>query len=142
MWNHLDEVQARELVASNRLAHLGCVLEDGSPYVVPVNYVYRCGSIYIHSLEGTKVQALRKNPNTCVQVEKIHTPFNWKSVIAYGTFEEVIDPGERSAVIDELLSRFADLTPVEGLGTSGPENGNVVIFKISIDKITGVGENC
>lgn len=141
MWNHLDEEQAREIIEKRHFAHLGCVLDDGTPYVIPVNYLMKEGAIYIHSLEGKKLDALRNNRSACVQVEEIRSPFKWRSAIAFGEFEEVEAPEKRAEIIEELLGHFAAMTPVEGIETdAGPEN-DLVVFRIMIERVTGVSEN-
>ena len=141
MWNQLSENEAREFLSREHFAHLGCVLDGKVPYVVPVNYLLKGDSIYIHSVEGTKLNALRENPNACVQVEKVSNPYRWTSAIAFGTFEEVEDQAVRSEVIDELLFHFRTLTPVEGLEAQrGPET-DAVVFRVNIRKLTGVSEN-
>ncbi|HUF03442.1 MAG TPA: pyridoxamine 5'-phosphate oxidase family protein [Aridibacter sp.] len=141
MWNQLNEEQAREILAAKHFAHLGCVLDDGTPYVIPVNYILKDGAIYIHSLEGKKLEALRKNKNACVQVEDVRGPFRWRSAIAFGEFEEIDDPEERGRILEELLSHFTALTPVEGLEANNPSGGEIVVFRIRIDRLTGVAEN-
>lgn len=141
MWTQLSDKDAREFLSGEHFAHLGCVLDGKVPYVVPVNYLMKGDSIYIHSVEGTKLEALRENPNACVQVERVRNPYNWKSAIAFGTFEEVEDPAIRSAVIDELLTYFRTLTPVEGLEAQRGPATDAVVFKVKIRKLTGVSEN-
>lgn len=141
MWNQLKEDQAREILEKKHFAHLGCVLDDGTPYVIPVNYLLKEGAIYIHSLEGKKLEALRNNRNACVQVEDIRSPFKWRSAIAFGEFEEVEDPDQKARIIDELLSHFTAMTPVEGLEADADPDKDLVVFRIRIDRITGVAEN-
>lgn len=141
MWRRLSENEARDVLSRGHFAHLGCVLDGKVPYVVPVNYLLRGDSVYIHSLEGSKIRALRKNPNACVQVEMIATPYKWTSAIAFGIFEEVSDPSERLLVMDDLLSNFRTLTPVEGIEAQrGPEE-DTVVFRVKIKELTGVSEN-
>ena len=141
MWRRLSENEARDILSRSHFAHLGCVLDGKVPYVVPVNYLLRGDSVYIHSLEGSKILALRKNPNACVQVEMIVNPYKWTSAIAFGVFEEVNDRSERSSVMDEFLSNFKTLTPVEGIEAQrGPEE-NTVVFRVKINELTGVSEN-
>lgn len=141
MWNHLDEDQARTIIAGKHFAHLGCVLENGKPYVLPVNYLFKNGSIYIHSLEGKKLEALRATGSACVQVEDIRASYKWKSAIAFGEFEEVLDPAERQGALEELLAHFATLTPVEGIEAENSKEEEIVVFRIRVDSITGVSEN-
>jgi len=141
VWNDLNEDQARDLIAGKHFAHLGCVLEDGTPYVLPINYLLKNDSIYIHSLLGTKVKALRRNSRACVQVEDIRSPYRWRSAIAYGEFEEIRDKEERAGVIGDLLAEFDTLTPVEGLEAENSGREDVVVFRIRIRRLTGVAEN-
>ena len=59
MIKNLDEKATRKLLKEQKLGHLGCVLESGEPYVVPVNYLFKDDEIYIHCLPGQKLDALR-----------------------------------------------------------------------------------
>jgi nitroimidazol reductase NimA-like FMN-containing flavoprotein (pyridoxamine 5'-phosphate oxidase superfamily) len=141
MWKTLSENEARELIARENFAHLGCVLEEDTPYVVPVNYLLREDAVYIHSLEGTKLDALRKNRKACVQVEDIRGPFSWRSAIAFGMFEELPDGEKRSEVLEDLLEHFRTMTPVEGLEAERGSAEDPVVFRIKIDRLTGVSES-
>ena len=76
----LDETRA--LLEASRVGHLGCVAQ-GTPYVVPVNYMLDGTTIYVHSFVGRKIRALRQNPRVCLQVEEIQDEYNWRSAIAF-----------------------------------------------------------
>ena len=135
----LLEKEAQELLTSARIGRLGCV-DDGEPYVVPINYFFEDGSVYSHSLPGRKIDILRAHPRACLQVDDIENDFNWRSAIAYGDFEEIHGPAERNAILRKLLSRFPLLTPVEStmaLDASAPDS---VVFRLRIDRITGMAE--
>jgi nitroimidazol reductase NimA-like FMN-containing flavoprotein (pyridoxamine 5'-phosphate oxidase superfamily) len=90
MQTDLTPAQCEELLAKNHYAHLGCI-DDGKPYVVPITYVYKSGYIYGFSLEGHKIDVMRKNPEICVQVEHVDAADSWKSVMCWGKFEEITD---------------------------------------------------
>jgi hypothetical protein len=77
-----------------------------------VDYVFHNDSIYVHSLLGRKIKALRANPHACLQVDDIRDEYNWRSAIAFGRYEEVTDKGERNWALRRLNSRFPHLTPV------------------------------
>jgi uncharacterized protein len=139
MTRMLTEADARKLIAGGKIGRLGCV-DNGEPYVVPINYVFEEGSIYSHSLPGRKIEALRAHPRACLQVDEIDDDFNWRSVIAYGDFEEIAVQSERRSILSKLLARFPLLTPVESVmaqDTSAPDS---VVFRLRIDRITGVAE--
>jgi nitroimidazol reductase NimA-like FMN-containing flavoprotein (pyridoxamine 5'-phosphate oxidase superfamily) len=139
MVSSLTEVQARNLLETGTIGRLGCIVE-GEPYVVPISYIAEGNSIYSHSLSGTKINALRENPRACFQVDKIQSALRWSSVLAFGTFEELSDHEERHRVINKLLYRFPLLTPVESTLALDAESAEVVVFRIKIERITGVAE--
>lgn len=135
----LAEAEARELLQSKTVGRLGCVV-DGEPYVVPINYFFEDRFIYSHSLPGHKIEALRAHPRACLQVDEIWDDFNWRSVIAFGSFEEIRTPDERRSVLSKLLARFPLLTPVESAMAQDAAAPDSVVFRIDVDRITGVSE--
>lgn len=139
MTRMLTEAEARNLIVSGKIGRLGCV-DNGEPYVVPVNYVFEDGSIYSHSLPGRKIDAMRAHPRACLQVDEIENDWKWRSVIAYGNFEEIRVPSDRRSVLSKLLARFPLLTPVESLMAQDAGAPDSVVFRIVVDRITGVEE--
>jgi nitroimidazol reductase NimA-like FMN-containing flavoprotein (pyridoxamine 5'-phosphate oxidase superfamily) len=134
----LSEDEGRALLSTRGIGRLGCVA-DGEPYVVPISYVFDEGSVYSHSLPGRKIEALRAHQRACLQVDDIKSEFEWRSVIAFGNFEEIRAPSERRSILDKLLARFPLLTPVESVAPDASEP-NSIVFRIRIDRITGVAE--
>jgi uncharacterized protein len=134
----LSSEQARALLDEGRVGRLGCVA-DGEPYVVPVNYVTSGDSIYVHSLMGRKIRALRENPRACFQVDDIKADFQWRSALAFGDYEEIADDLERRWVARRLLARFPSLTPIEAVPVHDGQS-SVIVFRIRIKDVSGVGE--
>ena len=87
MLGELDAAQIDEVLRTEVVARIGCVSE-GRVYVVPVTYVYDGTYVYGHAMDGAKLRAMRANPEVCVEVEQVDDLSNWRSVIAWGTFEE------------------------------------------------------
>ena len=139
MITSLTDKQSRELLRSAHLARLGCIVE-GEPYITPINYKFEDDFIYSHSLHGKKVDALRKNPRACVQVDRIKSDLYWESVLAFGKYEEVSDRSERESILRNLLKDFPMLTPVESAIAENGHVPEVIIFRIRIERITGVSE--
>jgi nitroimidazol reductase NimA-like FMN-containing flavoprotein (pyridoxamine 5'-phosphate oxidase superfamily) len=135
----LLEEEARALLSACKVGRLGCV-DNGEPYVVPINYVFEDESVYSHSLPGRKIEALRANPRACLQVDEIENDFVWRSVIAYGNFEEIRVPSDRRSILSKLLARFPLLTPVESQMAQDAGAPDSVVFRIRIDRLTGVAE--
>ena len=135
----LSEEEALALISAGKIGRLGCV-DNGEPYVVPINYVFEDGTIYSHSLPGRKIDALRAHPRACLQVDEIQNDVEWRSVIAYGDFEEIRVPSDRRSVLGKLLARFPLLTPVESVMAKDASPPDSIVFRIRIDRITGVAE--
>ena len=134
----LNQDETRALLSEARIGRLGCVVEGG-PYVVPVNYVFLDDNVYVHSLPGRKIKALRANPRACLQVDDVQDAYHWRSAIAFGRYEEVTDDGERRWAMRRLLARFPHLTPVESVPVHDGQS-SVILFRIRVEELTGVGE--
>ena len=128
------------MLSEATIGRLGCVY-NGDPYVVPINYVFDAGFVYSHSLPGKKIDGLRTQPRACLQVDQIENDTEWRSVIAYGKYEEISSPAERAAILNKLLSRFPKLTPVESVAVQDAAAPEIIVFRIRIDAITGVAED-
>jgi nitroimidazol reductase NimA-like FMN-containing flavoprotein (pyridoxamine 5'-phosphate oxidase superfamily) len=139
MMKMLTTGEARNLFQTARVARLGCIV-NGEPYVVPVNCHLDDDFLYSHSLPGLKISGLRENPHACVQVDEIESDLRWKSAIAFGTYEEITKPNERAYVLGQLLRRFPMLTPVESAIAIDGAAQDVIVFKIRIERLTGVSE--
>ena len=139
MLKQLSEAETRDLLASGRVGRLGCIV-DGAPYVVPVSYIFRDDRIYVHSLLGRKIAGLRANPKACLQVDEIRDEYQWRSAIAFGDYQEVLDSSERERAVHELLERFPHLTPVESVPVHDG-GSSVIVFCIQVRQLSGVGES-
>jgi nitroimidazol reductase NimA-like FMN-containing flavoprotein (pyridoxamine 5'-phosphate oxidase superfamily) len=135
----LNDAQTRELLQAGRVARLGCIA-NGEPYITPINYNFEDDCVYSHSLPGLKIAALRENPRACLQVDQVDSDLRWRSVLAFGNFEEVVKPSEREQILSKLLKRFPMLTPVESAIVEAGCSPEVIVFRTRIDRLTGVSE--
>ena len=106
----LSEKQILELLGRLNYGHLACC-RDLIPYVVPVNFAYLNGRIYLYTPEGKKVDFIAKNPNVCLQAEEVESNRNWKSVIVDGVAEELDAGPERDLALDLISKINPTLTP-------------------------------
>lgn len=120
---------------SQRIARLGCSA-GGTPYVVPLIYAYDDGAVVAVTTEGRKTALLRENPRVCVEVDEYDTDGrgSWRSVIAYGTYEELageaVEPA--LALLRERFARTAGRT-----AEPRPLGPNVVVLRIDLDEVSG-----
>ncbi|HET7286654.1 MAG TPA: pyridoxamine 5'-phosphate oxidase family protein, partial [Pyrinomonadaceae bacterium] len=139
MMKMLSNEAARHLFHEARVVRLGCIV-NGEPYVVPINCHLEGNYLYSHSLYGLKISGLRENPRACIQVDEIESDLRWKSAMAIGTFEEVTKSSERADILTKLLRKFPMLTPVESAIAIDGSSPEVIVFKIKIERLTGVSE--
>ncbi len=139
MMKMLSGDEALKLFQSARVVRLGCIV-NGEPYVVPINCHLEDDYLYSHSLPGLKISGLRENPRACVQVDEIESDLRWRSAIAFGKFEEITKANERTDILGKLLKRFPMLTPVESAIAIDGSVPEVIIFRIKIERLSGVSE--
>jgi len=107
MLGELTAPQIEELLRSEVIARIGCISE-GRVYVVPVTYVYDGSYVWGHAMDGAKLRAMRADPRVCVEVEHVDDMSNWRSVIAWGAFEEC-DGADFDAGLALLVERIVPL---------------------------------
>ncbi len=88
----------------------------------------------------SKTSALRENPKACLQVDLVENELLWKSAIAFGVYEEITNPNERSNVLNKMLARCPLLTPVESTIAKDAAAPPVIIYRIRVERITGMAE--
>ena len=108
MFGILNAEEIEEFLSKNLVGHLGCHFQ-GKTYIVPISYVYDKGFVYAHTKEGMKVNFLRQDPRVCFEVDLQEDMANWKSVIAWGEFEELKDEPFRTEALNKLTSRILPL---------------------------------
>ncbi len=150
-----DEID--DLLYSGLVGRLG-MIDHGQPYVVPISYAYVDSAVYCHSAQGRKVQALRAQPEVCFEVDELEHIDRWRSVIAWGRFEQLVGAQAKRAM-GLLVDRFRPLVPVAADGHQGAELGMMrtldiprlpgaqamigrpataaVVFRVSLHTLTG-----
>lgn len=93
-------------------------LADGhEPYVVPLNFVWWNGAIYVHGAEeGRKMEMLKRNARVCFTVSEnfgtmVHpvpakTDTGYMSVMVFGEASIVSDLEEATAAMQQLLNKY------------------------------------
>jgi uncharacterized protein len=131
----LSRAEIEEFLRGQRIARLGCHA-DGVAYVVPLIYAYADGAVFAVTTEGRKTAMLRTNPRVCVEVDEYDTDGrgSWRSVIAYGSFEELsgdaIEPA--LALMRERFARTSGRT-----AQPRPPGPDVVVLRITLDELSG-----
>jgi uncharacterized protein len=142
----LTEQETTEFLKSHRLGRIGC--NDGKrTYVVPLSYVYSGPDILCHSRGGLKIEMMRRNPSVCIEVDDVTDYRHWKSVIAWGEYEELTNDKEiddahnlfkdKNLSIKFSLSAMPPNSVPDGQRVEKPESTELVFFRIRITEMTG-----
>jgi len=146
----LSKEAGKDVLRANIIGRIGC--NDGTrTYIVPVQYVFDGKDIYSHGAERMKIHIMRKNPAVCFEADQIHHLNNWKSVIAWGKYEELKSEYARYNAISLFSKHFLQLKisktamlPQIGIDNEFPFSAahiRPVIFRIIIEDLTGRFEN-
>jgi nitroimidazol reductase NimA-like FMN-containing flavoprotein (pyridoxamine 5'-phosphate oxidase superfamily) len=134
----IDEIIRKALIC--RIA----LCDGGEPYLVPVNFGYESGCIYVHSApEGKKIDLIRKNARVCFEMEAdvgivpAPGPCKWsmkyRSVIGFGRARILESREEKRNGLLAILKRYMEGPfdfPAEALE-------RVAVIKIEIDSMSG-----
>lgn len=136
MLGELNAQQIEDVLHGEVIARIGC-LHDGRVYVVPVTYVYDGTHVWGHSMDGAKLTAMRAHPQVCVEVEHVDDLSNWRSVIAWGTFEECTGEDWRAgmALLVERIMPLLTFPPHARPDPQGPKTG--FVYRIRLTSKTG-----
>lgn len=102
MSGQMNKSEIEDFLKSQVVGRLGCT-DGGKVYVVPITFAYDNGCIYGHIKDGFNVRMMHKNPSVCFETDWKEDLNNWKSVIAYGIYEE-LDKSEANKGLDILMN--------------------------------------
>ncbi|MCK5067413.1 MAG: pyridoxamine 5'-phosphate oxidase family protein [Bacteroidales bacterium] len=133
-----------EILSGARICRVA--MTDGEmPYILPLNYGYRDGSIYIHSApEGKKIDLLKQNNRVCFEVEdaseivKGEHACDWstryRSVVGYGTVEILSDDESKQSGLEVIMAQHG---APELLEFNSKNIKRMVILKLCITSRSG-----
>ena len=146
--HQLTDREIESLLLNCMTGTLATVNSDGTPYNVPVHYVFFNNAIYIHGLPvGQKIENLKRNPDICFNVYEMQgllmdkdekpcdTNTDYASVVIQGKAQIVEDLNEKKAALSAVILKY---TPhlVEKEIPFNMLKGTAVI-KLSICEMTG-----
>lgn len=141
-----EKVVIEEILLENQVGRLGTSVNN-NPYVVPMNFAYRDGKIYLHTHKnGKKVKDIQSNPQVCFEVDsgemmEAEDPckFSWeyRSVIASGKARIVRDSEEKLEAL-RIISNKYSFGKGQSLDIEAVKKfQDLWIIEITVDKMTG-----
>ena len=134
-----------QVIRSCSLCYVGMADSEGNPYVLPMNFGYEEGVIWLHSAqEGHSISILEENPQVCItfctdpklvwQHEEVACSYRMlaTSVICRGkvVFEE--DDEVKVAALNSIMQQYSD----REFSYSSPAVRNVKIWKVEVDDLS------
>jgi len=134
-----------EEILGNAIICRMAMMDGDRPYIIPFNYGYSDGCLFIHSApEGKKIDLLKQNPEVCFEVEdkmeitKGERACDWstryRSVVGYGEVEILSDEASKRQGLEVIMAQHGAPELVE---FNSKNLGRMVILKIRITSMTG-----
>ena len=138
-----DQKEIENILKACSVCRLAMVDGD-KPYLVPMNFGYRDGALYLHSArEGKKIELIKKNPEICFEADEIvrfrkaKLACDWgveyKSVIGSGKAVFLTGPEEKRRAFDIIMAQYSD----EAFDYSDNMLEKTLVIKIEIETMTG-----
>ncbi len=105
-----DQQEIQTILQESKFLHLGLV-EDGMPYVVPMNYGYVMEQgklvLYLHSANrGHKLDVIRTAPRCCFTMECGVAPFRGKIACQYGVAYRCLMGRGTATIVEEVQEKI------------------------------------
>lgn len=141
-----DKQRIESIIGRCDVCFVGMTDLEGRPYVIPMNFGYKDGTLYLHSgPEGGKIKMLERNNNVCItfslghklvcQHERVACSYSMRSesAVCRGKVEFVEDTDEKRKALDIIMRHYTD----NETGYSDPAVRNVKVWKVPVDQMTG-----
>ncbi|WP_223278205.1 pyridoxamine 5'-phosphate oxidase family protein [Nostoc sp. 'Peltigera membranacea cyanobiont' 232] len=134
----MSSKEIHELLHQVGYGHLGCV-HEGKPYVMPMYYYLEEEDIYLFTTVGMKTHDIDANPEICLQVEEIHSPLHWRSVIVNGRASRLTEHSDIDRVMHSIKERNTTLSPAINRTWIDAEGRSeaIAIYRIHESEISG-----
>ncbi len=138
-----NSAEIEDILNRGRVCHLG-LNDRGLTYVVPVNYGYVDGCLYVHSAgEGRKIDILRRNnlisfsiyiDNSLVQSDiACNWGMSYRSVMGTGIAALVEDRAEKEAALRIIMTHYSG--PFTAFDAASINK--ILVIRVEIETLTG-----
>ncbi len=138
-----DKSQMEEIINSCLVCRLAMV-DGNKPYIIPVSFAYKDGSIYIHcATVGRKIDILKANNNVCIEFDIMvdyitsvipcQGNMKYRSVLAYGKAQFINNPQRKKEALNLITEHYSGIT----FDFTDDMVNTVCIIQIIIEEMTG-----
>ena len=142
----VSEDACKAVLEQEKRAAFSVIGDDGYPYTVPINFYYdgQENKIYFHGAkEGHKADAIRRCDKVCFAVwnqgfkKEGRWEWNATSVVVFGRVKLVTDPAVKEEKLRSLASKYYPTADEVEKEMTGPGFGQVQLFAIEVEQMTG-----
>jgi uncharacterized protein len=118
---------------------------EGKPYVLPFNFGYKDGRLYIHSgPEGKKIDIWNVNNCVCISFstdykmnirhENVACSYSmkYKSVLVHGNLNSIVELDKKAEALNVIMEKYSGRNDFT---YNNPALVNVAVFEIAINKV-------
>ncbi len=140
-----DRAEIEAVIGRCPYCMLGLVDKEGKPYVVPMNFAWEDGHVFLHSgREGKKVELLEAEPVACLTFcdgaelvwmhREMACSYSMKSrsVLVRGKVSAITDPAEKRRALLLLMRHYTQ----EELRMSDVAVRGVCVWRVEAEEIT------
>jgi len=140
-----DQKEIDEIINKCQVCYVSMVDENNQPYVLPFNFGYSDGIIYLHSSQkGLKIDILKKNRAVCIafstdhqlryQSEQVACSYSMKyrSVLAFGKVEFITDMEQKIQFLNKVMTHYTD----RDFTYNEPALREVCTYLVKVEKFT------
>lgn len=137
VFRELSDDEIRALLGRNHVGRIAFSFHDRVD-IRPIHYVYRDNWLYGRTSPSDKLVTLRHNQWVAFEVDEVHGPFDWESVVAHGSFYHVGKAGtpQDLELKQEALDIIRGFSP-EAFRETDPVPFRTELFAIAIDSLGG-----
>ncbi len=143
----ITQEEIDQIINGSIVCHIGLIDKEGLPYVLPFNFAYTKGRLFIHSSpEGKKIEAWKINPKVCVafstdyqmriQNEKVACSYSmrYRSVLVHGEIVDIPNYDDKIEVLNFVMDKYAQKVDFT---YSKPSVENVKVMEVKINRVEG-----
>ena len=140
-----DKQRIESIILHCDACFVGITDLEGNPYVVPMNFAYRDGIIYLHSgPEGGKVAMAERHPRICITFCEGHElvymhrqvacsySMKSRSVMCHGNVRFIEDMDEKRRILDIIMQQYTS----DEFKYSEPAVRNVKVWEVKVEKMS------
>lgn len=131
--------EMERMLEEERVGRIG-LNDEHHPYVVPTDFAYLNGVIYIHTpATGRKARLARSDPHVCFELDRYNEAVtDYRSILIRGKIREVSDLAERRKAMEIMGQKAVRSGVIMQYEKKADVLSKILIFRIEIGEMTGV----